>query len=229
MEIQEIFQTTVDIVIEFKAQVSEIAGSGAFLDSYVERLRWGLSNASSLTTYQQGSLLEVAREILNVIADETDAATFVPLSSLKLAIVWSLIHGVECAIKKLDDDDIPFVPGPPRDFPVGTWNGAAIGPGERLRHAGQPGAGGKSRPCAKRSAADLGRDRTGSSRDCERDARSWLVGSHRGRADRRPGHGAVPRLSPVSTHGTAPLSRRPDQPVCPVRRAFRPSAASAAP
>jgi hypothetical protein len=65
-------------------------------------------------------------------------------------------------------------------------------------------------------------------RDCTRDARSRVVGSDRGRADRRPGHGAVPRLSAVPAYGPAPVSHRAYHSACPVRRAFRPSAASAA-
>jgi hypothetical protein len=50
-----------------------------------------------------------------------------------------------------------------------------------------------------------------------RDARSRVVGSHRDRADRRPGHGAVPRLSAVPAHGPASVSHRADHTACPVK------------
>ena len=97
MEIREIFRTTLEIVVEFKELASEVIGAGSLLDDYVESLNSGLSRVNDLGTDQQEDLLEEARQILDIIADETRD------SPLKAAIIRRLRREIGLAIKRLDD------------------------------------------------------------------------------------------------------------------------------
>jgi hypothetical protein len=103
MEMREIVRTSLGILLEFKEQASEIAGSGDFLDGYVESLEWGLSRLNDLDTAEKWALLEDVGEVLDIIAAENERATFLPGSALKGAIIQGLRNEIGAAIEGLDD------------------------------------------------------------------------------------------------------------------------------
>jgi hypothetical protein len=79
------------------------------------------------------------------------------------------------------------------------------------RDHGRRGDPGQSGPHGPRPAGHLGRHRARPCRAGPRDPGMRLVGGRGDRAHRRPGHGPVPRLSAVPTHGAAPVGHRADQ------------------